>query len=67
MKYKQYDKVKLKDGAIGILIEICPNGSYMFEFPIYSEDDYIDEDGLRYCDYGDKFITENDIAEKLSD
>lgn len=61
MKYKQYDKVKLKDGTVGVLIEVFSNGEYMFEFPIYSDDDFIDDNGLRYCDYDDKIISEDEI------
>ena len=60
MKYRQYDKVKLKDGTIGVLIEVFSNGDFMFEFPVFSENDFIDN-GVRYCDYDDKIINETEI------
>lgn len=60
MKYKQYDRVKLKDGTVGVLIEKYPDGKFMFEFPVYSDDDLI-ENGVRYCDYDDKPVSEDEI------
>ena len=32
MAFKQYDKVKLKDGAVGYLIEDFEDGWYLFEY-----------------------------------
>ena len=59
MEAKLYQKVKLKDGKVGYIIEDFGDGNYLLDCPLYKEGEL--PQGRKYNDYKQYDITKDDI------